>query len=95
MKACSLCRKEVAIDKYFSMKSVCPNCGRDLHICLNFRFYSESAHNKCVEVKAEYQRMRDRANFCDYFVFRDDKTASGNDKGKEDARKRVDDLFRK
>jgi len=94
MNVCALCGKEVAIDKYFSRKSTCPKCGGDLHICLNCRFYSASAHNKCLEVKAEFQRNRDKANFCDYFVFREG-GASSSDKAKEDAKKKLDDLFKK
>jgi len=93
MKVCSLCGKEVETDKYFSRKSSCPKCGGDLHICLNCRFYSESSHNKCIETKAEFQRSRDKANFCDYFVFRETSVPSGN--AKEDAKKRFEDLFRK
>ena len=67
MKVCVLCGREVEMDKYFSRKTVCPHCKGDLHICLNCRFYSETSHNKCLETKAEFQRSRDRANFCDYF----------------------------
>ncbi len=94
MKVCALCGKEVAADKYFSRKSVCPKCGGDLHICLNCRFYSETAHNKCLEPKAEFQRNRDKANFCDYFVFREGRPAS-SDAAKADALKKLDDLFKK
>ena len=92
---CALCKKEVTFDKYFSRKSICPKCGGDLHICLNCRFYSESSHNKCLEPKAEFQRTRDRANFCDFFVFRQAPAASSTDSEKEAARKKLDDLFRK
>ena len=92
---CALCKKEVTVDKYFSRKSICPKCGGDLHICLNCRFYSESSHNKCLEPKAEFQRTRDRANFCDFFVFSQAPAASSADSEKEAARKKLDDLFRK
>jgi hypothetical protein len=94
MKTCAVCRNELSIDKYFSRKSICPKCGGDLHICHNCKFYSESAHNKCIETKAEFQRSRDKANFCDYFVFRDAAGASSA-ASKEDARKKLDDLFKK
>jgi hypothetical protein len=94
MKICSLCEKEVRIDKYFSRKSSCPKCGGDLHICLNCRFYSETSHNKCIEPKAEFQRSRDKANFCDFFTFKES-LSSSSVKEKEDAKKRFEDLFRK
>jgi hypothetical protein len=94
MKRCALCGKEVRIDKYFSRKSTCPECRGDLHICLNCSFYSETSHNKCLEPKAEFQRSRDKANFCDYFVFGEAATAS-SDKDKVDAKRRLEELFKK
>ena len=95
MKICASCKKEMEIDKYFSRKSTCPNCRGDLHICLNCRFYSEIAHNKCIEPKAEFQRVRDRANFCDYFVYREGTSSLHSGNLQQDARKNFDDLFRK
>jgi rRNA maturation protein Nop10 len=94
MKVCALCRREVEVDKYFTRKSECPHCGGDLHICLSCRFYSETSHNKCKETKAEHQRSRDRANFCEYFEYRE----GGGRKGgagdaTEEARRKLDDLF--
>lgn len=93
MPVCALCRKEVKIDKFFSRKAACPNCSGDLHICLNCKFYSETSHNKCLEPKAEFQRTRDKANFCDYFVFREGSGSSAPDK--DAALQRLNDLFRK
>ena len=81
-------------DRHFSRKSLCPHCGSDLHICLNCRFYSEQSHNKCLEPKSDYQRARDKANFCDYFIFRESPAAS-SEKQKEETRKALEDLFRK
>lgn len=60
-----------------------------------------TSHNKCLEPKAEFQRTRDKANFCDYFVFIEDslrrketgKTASS--KETDNTKKRFDDLFKK
>jgi len=94
MKVCALCRKEVGIEKYFSRKSTCPHCGGDLHICLNCKFYSETSHNKCLEPKAEFQRSRDRSNFCDYFTFRE-AVSSSSVTDKEEAKRRLEDLFKK
>ncbi|MBE0425617.1 MAG: hypothetical protein IBX72_03100 [Nitrospirae bacterium] len=93
MKTCALCCKQIEIDKYFSRKSTCPECGGDLHICLNCKFYSETSHNKCIEPKAEFQRSREKANFCDYFVFREGLHSSENEKGK--TRRMLDELFKK
>ncbi len=94
MNICALCKKHVDIDKYFTRKSTCPKCGGDLHICLNCSFYSETRHNKCIETKAEFQRSRDKANFCDYFRFKEVSSTSGGHE-REDALKRLNDLFKK
>ncbi|NWF74970.1 MAG: hypothetical protein HXY53_00110 [Nitrospirae bacterium] len=94
MKICAFCGKKVEIDKYFSRKSICPTCGSDLHVCLNCKFYSEKSHNKCIEPKAEFQRTRDKANFCDYFIFRESSSISLSQE-KEEAMKKLDALFKK
>ena len=93
MKICNRCKKEVEVDKFFTRKSVCAGCGSDLYVCLNCRFYAESAHNKCLEPKAEFQRSRDKANFCDFFVFREETSSSSG--SREDALQRLNDLFKK
>jgi hypothetical protein len=93
VKFCARCNKEIEIDKYLSRKTVCPKCGADLHSCLNCEFYSEPAHNKCREPKAEFQRSREKANFCDYFSFRGGAVPSS--KEKKDALKMLDELFKK
>lgn len=95
MKTCALCKKAIEIDRFFSRKALCPGCGRDLHICLNCKFHSETSHNKCLEPKAEFQRTRDKANFCDYFIFKESLTGNLTDKDRENTRKRFDGLFKK
>lgn len=95
MKLCASCKKEVVIDKYFTRKSNCPHCGEDLHICLNCRFYLETKHNKCLEERAEHQRTRDKANFCDYFRFTDTLGIAKKDAPADETKKRFDELFKK
>ncbi len=95
MKTCALCKKQLEVDKYFSRKATCPHCKGDLHICLNCRFYSETAHNKCLEPKSEFQRSRDKANFCDYFVFGDGKVRQSSGQERAEALKKLDELFKK
>ena len=105
MKVCVMCGKEVSVERFVSVKADCPHCGGDLHICLNCRFHSPSSHNQCAEPKAEFQRTRDRANFCEFFEFRDcapkprgarggDLSIGGGADSKEDAKKKFDSLFK-
>ncbi len=92
--SCALCGSAVEAGREMSRKETCPSCSGDLHICLNCRFYSEAAHNKCIETKAEFQRSRDKANFCDYFQFNEGGAGGGSDDSKDSAKKAFDDLFK-
>ena len=92
---CYFCGNPVDKNEPLTRYSSCPTCGKDLHSCMNCKFYSETAHNKCVEPKAEFQRSRDKANFCDYFVFSERASGSGSGKARADALRRLDDLFKK
>lgn len=94
MNTCALCCKEVEVSREMSRRETCRHCGGDLHICLNCRFYSETAHNKCIETKAEHQRYRDKSNFCDYFQYREGGSLSSNSDEKAEAMRKLDDLFK-
>lgn len=94
MNRCAGCGKAVDVSGNLSRTAACPHCGSDLHSCLNCRHYSETSHNKCKEPKAEFQRTRDRANFCDFFLFREGGGPQASSGDAEKARKAFDDLFR-
>ena len=68
----------------------CPFCGSDLKVCLNCGFYDRAYHNECRETSAERVVAKDRANFCEFFEWRD---SNGNGPG-EDPMKKLKDLFR-
>jgi len=96
MKACALCGKKVEIDEYFTKRSTCPNCGEDLHICLNCKHYTESSREWCLEPRAELPRTRNKANFCDWFRYREGggKPMEKSEGSKGDIKKQFDDLFK-
>lgn len=97
MARCALCSKEIEVPKEILRKDTCPQCGGDLRICLNCKFHNPSSHNKCLEPKAEFQRFRDKATFCDYFTF-GAKTSSltkPTSAHSEAVKKQFDDLFKK
>lgn len=68
MPACCYCQKAVALPKPGRTES-CPQCGHDLHCCYQCRFYDPSYNNECREPQAERVVEKEKANFCDYFVF--------------------------
>ncbi|MCO6431740.1 MAG: hypothetical protein J5J00_12855 [Deltaproteobacteria bacterium] len=71
----------------------CPKCGRDLHVCLNCKFYEPSAHNQCREPQAERVLEKDRSNFCDFFTFTENRKA-GDGRKVDEQLKKLDDLFK-
>lgn len=91
MKRCFKCNSRIEIDKP-SFRGSCPSCGSDIHVCLNCKFYDESYSKKCREPMAEPQREKDRANFCEYFQFKEyEEEYSGRRKAEEMWKK----IFRK
>ena len=77
-------------------KDVCPSCSTDLRVCLNCRHYDPVAHNQCREPQAEWQRYKEKANYCDYFDPRPgDASADRPADESAEARKKWDELFKK
>jgi len=78
----------------------CRNCHSDLKVCLNCRFHDPGANNQCREPQAEWQTEKEKANFCEFFEFRDVSglgTAgrSGAQPDRSRARDAFDSLFKK
>jgi hypothetical protein len=72
----------------------CPECGKELKICLNCRFYDPGAHWECRETIPEPVRDKERANFCDYFSYVLRNTGEEKDREKQTkARADFDSLF--
>jgi hypothetical protein len=96
MKACHKCRKELSIGREVGRKDECPHCHADLRCCLNCKFYDRSAPKQCREPIAELVREKDRANYCDHFLFKETAAAGAPVKdGETSNRKALDDLFKK
>ena len=64
---CFQCNHTFEFSMKISFREECPNCGTDMHVCLNCRFYDSSAYNECKEASAEKVRDKDRNNYCEYF----------------------------
>lgn len=91
MKLCFKCRRPVTVEK-ISFREECPQCRTDLHVCLNCIFYDEGKANKCREPQADYVKERDKANYCEYFRFKDDQAKKS---AKEEAEKLWENIFNK
>ena len=90
MKSCFNCKKTLDIKERPGRSETCPHCGADLHACLNCRFHDRTSSDECREPQAERVLEKDRANFCEYFEFRD----SGSVNGGKDALKGLKTLFK-
>lgn len=94
MKVCHACKKELEIGRSVGRRDTCPGCKADLTCCLNCAFYDRHASRQCREPMSENVKIKERANFCDYFRFAETGDADG--KAKDDAaRKALEALFGK
>ena len=92
---CYRCEREVDATEGVGRRDSCPQCGSDLHACRNCRFYARGAHNDCREPQAERQVEKERANFCEYFSFREGAAPADDQSGTAAARAKLDALFRR
>jgi hypothetical protein len=95
MKACFFCGQAVPDGERVYRSSTCPACGKDLKICRNCRFYSPGAHWDCQETIQDPVNEKERANFCEFFQFREARGpgAAPAPNGKQKARDELRKLF--
>lgn len=93
MSPCAFCQKKLEIKEKPGRLDECPHCHRDLHCCYQCRFYDRSAHHECREPQADFVAEKEKANFCDYFVF--DPQIRVKTEDKEAARAKLEALFKK
>jgi hypothetical protein len=90
---CVFCGKDVDINEKVGRRDTCIHCGMDLKCCKQCDFYDPHAYNECREVMADRVVDKERANFCDYFVF---KGVAGKKINKtSDAKAALEALFKK
>jgi hypothetical protein len=94
--ACHACARVASFESTVTRSAECDGCGADLRVCLNCKFYDESAYNDCGEPTADRVLEKDKANFCDYFVPRAGGNATAGSGGADgSARGELDQLFGK
>ena len=89
---CFSCSAELSFPAGIARRDECEQCGADVHVCKNCRFYDENSHNECREPSAEVEREKERANFCDYFEAGD---GAGSGEVKEGLLAAAEALFKK
>jgi len=98
MKVCHRCGREQKIHSAITRTDSCPYCYSDLKCCLNCRLHDPGAHNQCREPQAEWQPDKEKANFCEFFEFRETSSLSqpgmgGAQSDADRARAALDALF--
>lgn len=73
---------------------VCTNCNSDVKCCKNCSHYNINAYNQCKENQADRVVDKERANFCDYFVLRASNAIDNQNDSKQDAKSKLDALFK-
>ena len=73
--------------------TTCGSCGKDAKVCKNCTFFEPGAHWDCRETIQEPVREKERANFCDYFVYTNRTPGGENTSRQEKARDTFNSLF--
>ena len=91
---CSFCNAPAPEGK-IHFRDTCPRCGRDLHVCMNCEFYDRNASRECREPAIqETVGDKERANFCEYFRSSEDRSGGAALSAAEEARKKLEALFK-
>ncbi|MFQ5466425.1 MAG: hypothetical protein ACE5EI_10890 [Thermodesulfobacteriota bacterium] len=78
MKTCFNCGRTLDFAGKPGRGDECPGCGAALKCCVNCRFYDPYSYNECSEPQADRVLEKDRANYCEYFEFRESGGGSGD-----------------
>ncbi|MDA8424645.1 MAG: hypothetical protein M0Z80_00780 [Treponema sp.] len=96
---CSYCGMPMASDRKPGFNDTCETCGKDLHACVNCRFYRRGARWDCLETSLDGPVAdKEARNYCEWYETRPELFAPGqgraSDRGSADtARGDFDKLF--
>ena len=94
---CVFCGGELELPQFGQpgRSEECPHCQRDIHSCRQCRFFDPKVRNECREPRAELQRDKAAAKFCEWFEFQGGAGQVGEEHtAAEDAKKKLKDLFK-
>jgi hypothetical protein len=95
MRSCHRCGGELHVAAKVVRTEGCPHCHSDLKCCLNCALHDPGANNQCREPQAEWVTDKDKANFCEFFEFRDRSSPNAVSSRPKDARTAFDSLFKR
>ncbi len=68
---CYKCQQEHELPAIISRQEACYKCHADLRCCKMCVHFDTTVYNECRETQAERIVEKDKANFCSYFVVKD------------------------
>ena len=90
---CAHCQKEIEIiTRKVHRGDTCDHCGKDLKCCLMCEFYDTSSYNECREPIANRIKLKEKSNFCTYYILNTEK--NNNIKSKDDLLAEAAKLFK-
>jgi hypothetical protein len=93
MKICFFCGYVFKPDVEVFRSTKCDQCGKDVKICRNCKFYKQGVHWDCTETIDDPVMDKEASNFCSYFVYRDSRVTDEQKKPGTDTKKAFDKLF--
>ncbi|HXG18909.1 MAG TPA: hypothetical protein VNN62_07535 [Methylomirabilota bacterium] len=94
MNTCHRCQRALHFLDRVGRRDTCPDCGADLHCCLNCLFYDPHYANACREPNADNVLNKEAGNFCEYFAFAENRQ-SRHASAASDVRAKLEALFKK
>jgi hypothetical protein len=97
--SCYRCGHTAVLESALQRTDACPRCFSDLKCCRNCRFFDPNVNNQCREPQAEWTPDKEKANFCEFFEFREITLgrpgAAAGSSAQDRARNAFDGLFKK
>jgi len=91
---CYKCGREID-DNRPLRQDTCPDCRAYLHSCFNCKFYDVKSPNQCREPMSVPVKDKDQSNVCHYFEPTKEKPDLQHKRKMDEARQKLDDLFKK
>jgi predicted RNA-binding Zn-ribbon protein involved in translation (DUF1610 family) len=92
---CQSCGHIILVLGTVGRRETCPNCGVDLHACVQCEFYDPFASDQCREPQSERVANKETANFCDFFRSSRTPVEARKSSAADEAKARLDALFKK
>ena len=91
---CYKCQQQHEVPAIISRQESCFKCHADLRCCKMCIHYDTSCYNDCREDQAERVVEKEKANFCSFFVIKDNLNKNDPLSLKEQALAKAKNLFK-